>query len=492
MAAGVGVDAGGGGGAGVGVVDAGAGAVVREWVIGAILAVMAVQGAIAFSGRDKSDQWNRTGWWVMGVALCLAVLMPTVWASLLVAVIVLGCWPLIPRSDVLMAQPVMAVMMAAGWAMLSQVVTTAWVPAAMGVLIGLGGVIAAWGVYAKTRDVDMWSRKVWLWWYAYDESRVCPRAGQGNANHAQGMAALAFAACLGMTMLGSAWWGVLLPVLLVPVYVCRDARTGWLTQGLVHVTVATVAVGSVWLKPTLGHGALAGLGGMALVAVACLHPAVAARLTGFDSGRLRLWREVLGEMWWPQNGLVRMLGFGTGSWRRLTPSFTRPRFNQVAFTAAHNEYVEMVFQYGIIGAVVLLGFLGDMLWRAWTGGPYGEALFVLEVTLCSIAATSFPWTFFHACKEERPYAYTIHGMHETKGEALCATTHKAQAFHSHDKMKEEQVPNPVITVWYHQHPPLLLTEEHRHLDIDHDPPRHVGSPSLVMWSFILAVLGMTV
>jgi hypothetical protein len=100
---------------------------------------------------------------------------------------------------------------------------------------------------------------------------------------------------------------------------------------------------------------------------------------------------------------IRLLGLGTHTWFRwtrdptlahtavLTDDGTR---QGIVFLSAHNEYVEWVFEHGLVGGVVLGGFLWTTVSPLWASPGPGHAVYLLAVTLCSIAMMSFPWTLF--------------------------------------------------------------------------------------------------
>lgn len=63
------------------------------------------------------------------------------------------------------------------------------------------------------------------------------------------------------------------------------------------------------------------------------------------------------------------------------------------YTSAHNEFVQQLFEYGMVGGVLLLGFLASSLSAALHAGPGGEAALIVGVVCCGIASWNFPWTW---------------------------------------------------------------------------------------------------
>lgn len=115
---------------------------------------------------------------------------------------------------------------------------------------------------------------------------------------------------------------------------------------------------------------------------------------------------------WAQRLRVRLLGCGTGTWYPLTkwPALMRTgKLNEttkvwegMVYLSAHNEYVELWFEQGLIGLLAALGFVAYGLQVTWTGGPVGLAVFLPVVALLSIAFTNFPFTLFREVDKANP------------------------------------------------------------------------------------------
>jgi hypothetical protein len=118
---------------------------------------------------------------------------------------------------------------------------------------------------------------------------------------------------------------------------------------------------------------------------------------------------------WAQRVRVRLLGCGTGSWYPLTkwpvllttgtltqrPDGTQHLEGQV-YLSAHNEYVEVLFEQGLVGLLAVLGFVAYGLHTTWTGGDVGLAVFLPLMVLLSIAFTNFPFTLFAEVEKANP------------------------------------------------------------------------------------------
>lgn len=207
---------------------------------------------LAYQGYDKNDQFNRMSWFwtLIAAAVASALVLKGEWAKgLLLAWVgytVMMTTPVqsrVARSDGWKHPGWLALMLAGGYLAL---VDRLEPRALLAGLAGLGPVITAWAWYSVTRPTDHYHRTLWrLPWVVYDESRVCPRAGQGNANHAQSLVVVSLAASLGLATIASPWWGLLALPNGFGIYLCRDHRAGWLTQGIVQAAVV-VAVAGVW------------------------------------------------------------------------------------------------------------------------------------------------------------------------------------------------------------------------------------------------------
>lgn len=122
--------------------------------------------------------------------------------------------------------------------------------------------------------------------------------------------------------------------------------------------------------------------------------------TPLADGDRALWWQL-----WLLQWRIRLVGFGTRSWFPMTvwPIYKRlavvnPQTSFVsglAFFTAHNEFVQFLFEHGMIGLVLLLAYVGDAGWHAWHGGLAGQAVFLVLATMLSIATINFPWTLFN-------------------------------------------------------------------------------------------------
>lgn len=215
-----------------------------------------------------------------------------------------------------------------------------------------------------------------LWWIN--------RTRLGNRNHAHMLFVMGFAACLALSMLHHPAWSVLSLFLLAPL---------WKFPGQSWIWVACAGLaGLAVIFPLLAIG-------LALIGVCTMAPrAWRCRMSAqdVDHGRVWIW-SILLFGWWHSGWMARWLGLGWGSWTSWADSFSQleqrktglPPKHAAFMTHPHNEYVHLLFEHGVIGLLLLCGWIGSLLWQTWQVEP---ALLIPAVTLCAIAMTCFPWT----------------------------------------------------------------------------------------------------
>lgn len=438
--------------------------VVVCWVVVMIL-IFSTFAARGIGQRD--DIWNRLGWTALGACLLLALSARNPWAGALIALHGLGLMFLTNATAVLRLTIYPSMLYIAGYLVLAQLLERWMVEPILWTFAGLGFLLACWCCYALTREDGFQDPLPWPF-LIYEPHAQSPRGGQGQFNHAQALAALAFAAALGLLWIGRPAAGVLLPILLLPIWICQNNEAGAVrhpSQGLVHIVVALLGV-MMLFHMELGLTVL----GMAAAAIVMVARPWDPRKDWWDSQRFAHWKLALAEIWAPvivvpdikgrffthfqaverieqamaehkmdklagdvllgkeeqaikdATALMKyignmeqtpeerawaigelrekdrarcwqrwLFGFGTGTWYTLTLPFTSTRQKGLFYVTAHCEFIEQLVEHGVIGLVVLLGYLGFGLVRCFTGGPEGQAVFLMALTMCSIAAVSFPW-----------------------------------------------------------------------------------------------------
>lgn len=351
--------------------------------------------ALAQLGRDQTDLHNRQHWgftvcsWLVG--LWLWSINP--WAGALVIWCSLMTQVVSPVSEPWGRIGIKSLALAGGFgAAVMQMQSTA-IPWALAML-HLCGVIAAVWVVIGERIKPNPALGSYVWdipytpWKIYDgEKQNRLRGGHGNPNHLDGVWALGFAAGAGLIHLG--WWAAMPGCLLILATSLLHRR---LTQG--HAWFALT--GLVLLGVSLPHWHGWFLSGLLLCGLtAYVQPWHWRTMASPASGRLNSWMTML-TIWWGQCWMIRLAGLGMGSWLHWAlrvPMPSKRKGQNAIYTSAHNEFVQHVFEYGIIGAVLLLGFLGSSLSAALHAGPVGEAVLIVGVVCCGMASWNFPWTW---------------------------------------------------------------------------------------------------
>ncbi len=219
-----------------------------------------------------------------------------------------------------------------------------------------------------------------------------------NQNHVDMLWAMGQAACLALGLMqDSLWWLLPFGILLLPNCMRLGQHTLWYWAGIYTL------LGVIY--PWVG-----------VAIFACAVPALAYACTklykqpfGLDHGRVRIWYILLVGVWWHSSWKDRLFGLGFNSWRVCAEQFNalaakkagvQEDKNQV-WGHPHNEYVHMLFEHGVVGLLLLIGWLGSLFWRAWLTEP---ALLIPAVTLCAVAATSYPWTLpYETPREHKQY-----------------------------------------------------------------------------------------
>src|SRR3990167_2084834 len=367
-----------------------------------LLAAILFLGVMAQGGRASCDMWNRCTWLIFwcGAAVTVGMWAVNPWAALTFGMLVLGALTVAPWEQAFPRALYPAYAAGMAWVVLAPAMTPEMVPPVLLGFVLVGGWVGGWTLYSHWQGLRPYQRvwgRLWGWLPAplfcwHEDSPTHLKAGQGNSNHLQSIAALTVAAGLALAWLASPWWLLGLPLLVLPLLV-RVNKEGVFAQAHVHLGSACVAFLVVCLSrfhwppwPILAGYVLAG--------VLVTRPWSPHRRS-WDGRRFQLWNLVLREVWWPMGWRRRLLGVGTATWEPLTAPATMAKIDGVVFTTAHNEYVQFLVEHGLIGPGLLLCYLVRGLGGLGAGGPEGQALFIVAVALCSIASANFPWTWFH-------------------------------------------------------------------------------------------------
>jgi O-antigen ligase/tetratricopeptide (TPR) repeat protein len=105
-----------------------------------------------------------------------------------------------------------------------------------------------------------------------------------------------------------------------------------------------------------------------------------------------LWKRV--ELWQDSTGMLRdfpVFGVGLGAWPELFPRYQRPPWSRTFYAEAHNDYVQVLSEVGVLGFGLLLWFFyqgGRRLYHSlWTALP--GALPVLAALVAALGVMVF-------------------------------------------------------------------------------------------------------
>lgn len=168
------------------------------------------------------------------------------------------------------------------------------------------------------------------------------------------------------------WLAMLLPLarlwLKPPVFALATLATCALAAGM-HTTTAVAAALAGWLTLALFHDRR-----LLWIPLAAL-PVGAAWFLAFDGGgwelagmvrkggegaRVATWGLTI-KTWWEGSP---WFGFGLGCWPAWWAA-GKPEDAYWVWRAAHNEYIQHVFECGGFGMLLVLGWLADLFRRAW-------------------------------------------------------------------------------------------------------------------------------
>jgi len=208
------------------------------------------------------------------------------------------------------------------------------------------------------------------------------RRWSGNTNHTDMLMVMGLASAWALGSIEHSAWFAAGLLFTIP-FVLRPG------QAYLWVGVGTIAA----TAQAYPFAAIGILGGM--LALPSLTWRYRFTVDGPDHGRIRIWTILL-NIWWSTGWKARLIGLGPDSWRSWADSFSRLEQQKTGtigggqfMTHPHNEYVHVLFEHGMIGLLLLLGWIGSLLWHAWFTQP---ALIIPGLTLCAIAFTCFPWT----------------------------------------------------------------------------------------------------
>lgn len=327
--------------------------------------------AVLFAPRvyDISLLNNRLALWAAGLGITLACTMPNPWLAVMLAAgsvnLMLRPHPSQPLKD----SYYWTLSLAGGYVALSSVMPPVAIPVFLWACVAMGA-----------------AQTAYLYWDV--------NAGQGNPMHVQALAAIAGAATIGLALQLPPVW-LALPFVLWPIVTTQ----GWAGHG--HITLGplylvALALGGLYLWfgwPVVILSAIAFLGAFLW---AWPH-------SPLWSGRKEWWTAGC-TFWWTKSAWYqKLLGFGADAWivfsqkylgeiQQFSNAYVHEGFSHVVMPHAHNDYVQLLFDRGLIGLGCLLGYLATSLYALAGLGGDAWGLFLVGLTLCAVAFGSFPWT----------------------------------------------------------------------------------------------------
>lgn len=319
--------------------------------------------------------------------LWLAWNFPNPWLGLLLSISALGVWwapqPIDTHRLILLpGLPwVLVYWLGAIYAQES------WIVPVLGICVAIGAIQGLWMLYSVFIG-GRYYKHPFGFFEVYENHHSGLTAGQTNSSMMDQVAGVTTAAAIGLVWCCSWWWLAGAVLCAIPILVnqihklsCQDYNP---TQGVLSIGAICLALlmllHSFWWFTGIG---VAGV-------VLSWHQ---WHRTVMWSYRDQIWRYVL-KYWWVIPWPGKLIGCGTGSWIPLYQRSGPTRHIALA-THPHNEYLHILFEHGAIGLLAILGYVGTALWQSSHGTPELQAVAITGLTLCTVAAVSFPWTLFH-------------------------------------------------------------------------------------------------
>jgi hypothetical protein len=193
------------------------------------------------------------------------------------------------------------------------------------------------------------------------------------------------------------WWKV--AVMAAAILVCRSSVA--IGAGAVAVFFQVASGGKRALRIASAVAAV-----LVIAAVIGYGSSAAVRREVNDSGRIAVWKLVIQDWRSPvdpqKDNSFAITGLGPGSFRYVFPGKHEQFFREHAwqdFLQAHNEYLQLLYECGVVGLFLLLGAIGWVFRRnfsfrdCWRGeaDPYRMSLLssFLCISLCALG--TFVW-----------------------------------------------------------------------------------------------------
>ena len=376
-----------------------------ETATATILFILLIVSTLYSRGFDTSVRHNQHAAICVTLMFVCAVYAPNPLTGIFIAFIGAGMFLVRPASYLCTMVGWQVVAFAGAYVIITPHIQPWMVYGLCMTLLGIGVLLGLWAVYAskirslkESFELTLIPKTPWgPAWTIREKNPVIPSCNQGNPNHIHGLATLSTASGVALWWAWGSWLALGLSVVAaapIATHLWNKAYRWHFGQGWGHLTVLGVTVATLqWGLPAAAIGGSLILGMFITMIL-------------WESGtqiRFLFWWNILSEI---RTGYgtsrtfswtVFLFGTGMWTWKQL-PLNRKEQPNGVvlAITTAHNEWVQILVEYGPIALGALLWMLWDAASRAWGAGVEGQMLLLLGIPLCSIATVGFPWTFVHS------------------------------------------------------------------------------------------------
>jgi len=388
------------------------GGMLTSELIGATLLLILLITTFAGVGREGSAGMTRWLSMLCLLGVLLAISMPTYWQALLLLSVV---WNVQrqhpPSSHINYLETVLTV---CGAYLLLIHYSWAWfIPVFLWTLCVMGTYMGLWGMYSVLYQHSLkysHTVKIGPWQFTIEErgqrdeqGNLRPGAkagdvwcGQFMTNFTQALFCITITATVGLAVSGTTLWVLAtLPIQFFVLLHYLRIHSGGVGQWVPHLGVVGLMVIGLhdrWLAVNLA---------LVLTAVFTLWLWKRQRLGkegGADSGRLVEWWEMYWAWRRSNNWWTYFFGFGIRAWvqvaydKALMKAKTTGQTMHNIFTMAHNEYIQQLFEFGMVGLFALMA----TSWHVWNAAyALHKGLWLVVGVLISIAMLSYPWAFYH-------------------------------------------------------------------------------------------------
>lgn len=361
---------------------------MKLMIYGLVAGILAVTFLLTLQQRGVSRGMYRSFFMLGGVGLLAALFLPNGWLAALLAVMLVN----LLRDKMMgvhLGRVTPLLLMAFGLVVAHDRLDRSAIVPLLAIMVGGGVILAcqsAWFAYQQ------WGQRDHIKLYA----------GQENVNNTQSISVVCTCAAVALSWADSPRWLAIAPVVAFPML--------W-TVAMDWVYERSVTMGPVIL---LGVGLLAlplVMGWWAVVLLPLVIAGVVAAVVQalryekwWDSGRIRCWYSMLMLGWWNGGWTVRLLGRGWQSWVGFNDFLidvarktNRHHIVNTRFmmSTAHNEFVQILFEHGALGLLLLSGYVLSALWQLGHGDAQAQAVYLVAVGMCGVACTLHPWTWTH-------------------------------------------------------------------------------------------------